>query len=462
MQGVAQGILPVGVKRGQRVLRMTRLRSTRARAWLAMAMAITMAMATSSGFGAEPEKAGSTVAGARWWKGNLHTHSLWSDGDDYPEMIAGWYKERGYHFLAFTEHNTMPEGDRWLAVTPKRGGGEVLVKYRERFGRAWVQERVVDGTNQVRLKPLGEVRTRFEEPDRFLVIPAMEITDRHLVAPLHVNAVNLRDEVAPAGGSNVLEVLQRNIDAVLEQRVRTGQPMFPHVNHPNFGWGITAEELMRLRGERFFEVYNGHPAVHNEGDATHAGMERVWDIVLTWRLGVLGLPAMLGLAVDDSHNYHEEAVGQSNPGRGWVMVRAVHLTPEALVHALEAGEFYATSGVVLRDFRRDGDVLRVEVEPETGVGYKIEFVGTRRGFDRGNEPVRTAAGAPLRQTHRYSDDVGRVLKTVDGPTGEYRWEGDELYVRARVISTRAKANPYREGEMEMAWVQPWVAAERTN
>jgi hypothetical protein len=23
-------------------------------------------------------------------EGNLHTHSLWSDGDDYPEMIAGW------------------------------------------------------------------------------------------------------------------------------------------------------------------------------------------------------------------------------------------------------------------------------------------------------------------------------------------------------------------------------------
>jgi hypothetical protein len=23
-----------------------------------------------------------SAAEARWWKGNLHTHSLWSDGDD--------------------------------------------------------------------------------------------------------------------------------------------------------------------------------------------------------------------------------------------------------------------------------------------------------------------------------------------------------------------------------------------
>ena len=33
----------------------------------------------------------------RWVKGNLHTHSLWSDGNDYPEMIVDWYARNGYH-----------------------------------------------------------------------------------------------------------------------------------------------------------------------------------------------------------------------------------------------------------------------------------------------------------------------------------------------------------------------------
>ena len=28
----------------------------------------------------------------RWWRGNIHTHSLWSDGNDFPEMIADWYR----------------------------------------------------------------------------------------------------------------------------------------------------------------------------------------------------------------------------------------------------------------------------------------------------------------------------------------------------------------------------------
>ena len=26
-----------------------------------------------------------------WYKGNTHTHSLWSDGNDFPEMIAKYY-----------------------------------------------------------------------------------------------------------------------------------------------------------------------------------------------------------------------------------------------------------------------------------------------------------------------------------------------------------------------------------
>ena len=32
---------------------------------------------------------------AKWYKGNLHTHTYWSDGDDFPEMVADWYKQQG-------------------------------------------------------------------------------------------------------------------------------------------------------------------------------------------------------------------------------------------------------------------------------------------------------------------------------------------------------------------------------
>ncbi|MBL9139742.1 MAG: hypothetical protein JNK85_27985 [Verrucomicrobiales bacterium] len=401
-----------------------------------------------------PALSASAESPPRWWKGNLHTHSLWSDGDDYPEMIADWYKQRGYQFLAFTEHNLLAEGQRWLSLTNARGGGPVFARYLERFGPDWVEQRTVDDSPQVRLKPLSEFRTRLEEIDRFLLIPATEITDRHLTAPIHINAVNITTVVPPQGGSNVLDVMQRNVTAVLEQRERTGQPMFPHINHPNFGWAITAEELMRLEGERFFEVYNGHPEVRNFGDASHASMERVWDILLTWRIAILGLPPMFGLAVDDSHHYHDFAVPKSNPGRGWVMVRARTLTPESIIHALESGDFYATTGVTLTDIRRDGNTLRLHIAGEEGVTYRTEFIGTRRGFDRANEPIRNAAGDRLRVTHRYSPDIGIVLAASEGPSPSYSFTGDELYVRATIRSSKAKSNPYRDGETEAAWTQP--------
>ena len=236
----------------------------------------------------------------RWWKGNLHTHSLWSDGDDYPEMITDWYKQRGYQFLGLTDHNTLQNSNKWVTIAKSKGGETAFDKYTAKFGQPWVNTREDDTAGkQVRLKMLEEYRGKFEDRGKFLLIQCEEITDRYKTAPIHVNAHNLRERILPQGGGSVVEVMQNNINAVIAQRERTGQPMIPHLNHPNFGWAITAEEFTQVKGERFFEVYNGHPKVYNEGDATHAGTERIWDIVLTKRLGELGCREFSVWTIDD-------------------------------------------------------------------------------------------------------------------------------------------------------------------
>ena len=78
---------------------------------------------------------------SRWWKGNLHTHSFWSDGDDYPEMIVGWYKEHGYEFLALSDHNRMQVGEKWIAALTNGVSGVALEKYLRRYGTNWVERR---------------------------------------------------------------------------------------------------------------------------------------------------------------------------------------------------------------------------------------------------------------------------------------------------------------------------------
>lgn len=393
---------------------------------------------------------------ARWWKGNLHTHTHWSDGDDYPEMVADWYAKHGYHFLALSDHNILSDHERWIPIAKSKGGQQAFDKYVMRFGEQWVETRGKDADKEVRLKTLGEFRGEFEKPGTFLMIQAEEITCRYLTAPIHICATNVRECIMPPKGTSVVDVMQKAVNAVAEQRKRTGVPMFPHINHPNFGWALTAEEMMQLENERFFEVYNGHPMVHNEGDAKRAGTERIWDILLTERLAELGKPAFFGLGTDDSHNYHNEPKKLSHTGRGWVMVRAKTLATEDLIAAMEAGDFYASSGVTLRDVQRGKKSLSVEIETEPGVTYTTEFIGTRKGYDRKSQPVTDESGTTMRTTRQYSADIGKVLAKVEGASASYKLKGDEIYVRARITSSKLKADPYREGEVEVAWTQPLV------
>ena len=42
--------------------------------------------------------------GARWFKGNLHTHTTDSDGQMSPDDCAALYRGRGYDFLSLTDH----------------------------------------------------------------------------------------------------------------------------------------------------------------------------------------------------------------------------------------------------------------------------------------------------------------------------------------------------------------------
>lgn len=398
----------------------------------------------------------------RWYRGNIHTHSLWSDGDDYLEMIALWYRERGYDFLGFSDHNVLSNTERWIDVLDSAGGRKAYDKLKARFHEGWVEERTVDGRLQVRLKRFDEVNREVGVPGKFLLMMGEEITDRFKNLPVHLNATNIQQLVPPLGGSSVYETMQNNVNAVVAQRERTGEPILVHMNHPNFHYGITAEELMRVRGENFFEVYNGHPAVHNSGNDEHASTDRMWDIILTRRIAELRMPVMYGLAVDDGHEYHNVPSRASEPGRGWIMVLADALTPGSLIDAIEQGRFYASSGVFFDKLVSSERGIELQVRQEPGVKYTIEFIGTRQGYDPTSQPVLNGDGEPLHATRMYSDDVGEVFKTVDGPHGLYRFGGDELYVRARVTSSKKHPNPSEPGETERAWAQPVLGPAAAN
>ena len=371
----------------------------------------------------------------KWFKGNLHTHTYWSDGDAFPEMVLDWYKSNGYDFVSLTDHNTLQQGEKWKKIPKSHIYQQAFDDYLSAYGTDWVEYSRDSAGLMVRLKTEEEYLPLFQDKD-FLIMRGLEITDSYNGKPLHMNATNVKNLIEPRHGNSVAEVLQNNINAVLEQREATGQPIMPHINHPNFGWAISLEDMIALKGERFFEVFNGHPSVNNYGDSIRLSTEQMWDAINIAYLE-RGQPIMYGIATDDSHYYHQFGPQFSNSGRGWVMVEARELNGNAIVEAMEEGKFYASTGVKLSNYRVKEGTISLTIEAEEGVTYKTSLIGVRKGRKK-----------------------AEVLAIKGGAEVQLAIPNDVLFVRTKIVSSRLKENPFEEGDFETAWTQPVVPQGR--
>ena len=367
----------------------------------------------------------------KWYKGNLHTHSLWSDGDDFPEMIIQWYKDNEYQFIALSDHNTIADSEFWYEIKERERKYKTLEKYQKRFGN-WVETKTDSTKTFVRLKTFEEYQSKLQNPGSFLIIKSEEVTSSFENKPVHINVTNLHEKIDPIRGSSVLDIMQRTLDAMHEQSKRLNIPMIAHINHPNFGYGISTEDLKQLNGERFFEVYNGHPAVNNQGNETHDDTETMWDLI-NIHYHREGKPLLFGVATDDSHRYHTFSSKDSNTGRGWVMVNSKKLDVHHIISAMENGDFYASTGVYLKKLYADQNQILLAVDPEPGVDYEIIFMGYQKG----------------------SEEVVE-LKKVKGTSASYDFQKEDVFVRVKIISDAKKNNPVMKDETKKAWTQPFL------
>jgi hypothetical protein len=395
-----------------------------------------------------------------WYKGNTHAHTFWSDGDEFPEMVAHWYKSHGYDFLAISDHNRLMAGQQWVKTgSHGRAPDSVLEKCRKQFGPDWLVLKGEEDQARVQLKTFDQVRAKLDEPGKFLLIQNEEISASCAQQPVHMNAINLAEPIAPASGVTVAETLKLNLALVREQASRLNRPILFQMNHPNFGpYAVSAEALAFAASARLFEVSNGHPGVHNLGDALHPGVEKLWDVANTIRIALMKAPPLLAVGSDDAHNYQNFAPTLANPGRAWIMVHANQPTAPAILDAIAGGDFYASSGVTLKStsFDADKQTVSVEVQPEPGVQYTIEFVGTLEGTDPKATIIESENGKKLTVPGvKYSAEIGKVLSSVKGTSASYRLTGKELYVRAVVRSDKPIANaPPGAAQLQQAWCQP--------
>ncbi|MBK7859767.1 MAG: CehA/McbA family metallohydrolase [Archangiaceae bacterium] len=319
-----------------------------------------------------------------WYRGAVHAHANWGAPQlptTSPDTVVRWYREHGYHFVAITDlnHLTAVEGLKGL----------------------------------------------FDAPGRFLVVPGIELSHEGLPGGKIVDTVGLfvaRQPPVP-GGAGVAAVLDAQARAI------RGAGGLPIAAHPNLTWAVTAADLAGSdvqAGPRFFELWNTEPGMNNGGGGGRPSTEALWDAALsTGRV-------VYGTAVDDAHHFYECDAREADrrlslPGRAWIMVRASELSARALGEALQRGDFYATTGVVLERYEVAGGSIRITLSDRTrDLGWS-----------------RPGANPQLYRTE-FIGKSGRVLASDESLQPSFVLTGAEPYVRARIVSSDGL----------VAWTQP--------
>ena len=237
------------------------------------------------------------------YRGNLHGHSTHSDGLNSSADVVRLYRAAGYDFTCLSEHYW--SNPRFCATT------------------------LNDSSNL--------------NKDDFITVLSAEL---HCHGKLHdrdglwhIIANGLPQDFAMARATETgPELVRRAVEA----------GAYVTIAHPEW-YSLTEPEALALAaaGAHGVEIYNHASAL----DAGRGGGTATVDFLLHngfW-------PHIT--ASDDSHDIPRDAFG------GWVMVAAQGLTSEAVLIALKAGDFYATTGPDFVSITRDGKMLEVETSP---------------------------------------------------------------------------------------------------
>ncbi|NNL95983.1 MAG: CehA/McbA family metallohydrolase, partial [Xanthomonadales bacterium] len=367
----------------------------------------------------EPLAAGTLPDGTAtfWFKGNTHAHAKieinsWSHGNAAPAEVVQWYHDHGYHFAAITDHN------RW------HGGG------------------VEDVAG-----------------DDFLMLSGMEITSDHRYPGVTQDGQR-RIHSTALGTKQPLNWTfeDPSVPYIIRQHVTDAENAggLAVLNHPNYAFQVQFQNIIDAPELGLLEIVNAHPRANQEG---HAGfrpsVETLWDELLSSGRQVWGV------AADDAHDFGWSGrlmrrFGAAPPGGAWIMVRAPKLQREDILDALESGDFYASTGVILGDVDWRENELRVAVNPalteaETSLSW-VEAAATE---------------VPSDDSHVVIEFIGvhgkRLHWTHDQYQASYSLPADQPYMRARVTYLKKKFSFFGADRARAfyAWTQPVFAVNES-
>lgn len=225
-------------------------------------------------------------AAGKFYRGNLHTHSTGSDGVLSPQEVCRRYQAEGYDFIALTDHFVG------------------LFNY-----------------------PITDT-TAFRNADFSTIFGAELHTGEMQNGNLwHILAVGLPADFSPPNAPDFRAHKGTESGADIAQRARDAGA-FVAIAHPH--WSAMSEaDASSITAAHAVEIYNHGCVVDNDRGEGFVTLEHL-----------LNSGRKLNLIVtDDAHFNTPDFFG------GWVMVKASQNSPDALLAALIAGEYYSSTTV---------------------------------------------------------------------------------------------------------------------
>lgn len=432
-------------------------------------------------------RAGGSAAPAqcKWFKGNLHMHTLRSDGEAFPDEAILLYKRLGYDFLALTDHHVVHEQEKWFdAARHRQFDASRLERFKERFPGFAPDERTNPGGGKsYRLRSFAELSSAHSEGGKFLLLSGAEHEDSLVDGKvLHCGFVNTKTPHAKKRVMSVESSVANLYDLYAHTSGIDSKTSMFVVNHPFWPYfDVSPKLLADVPQIRFFEIANAiSPSTYAPPEGAYTA-DKLWDYANACR-AFCGDPLLFGIAADDTHSYSrfygELFEGKKNPmNKCHVRVRAEALSVEAVMGALHRGDFYASNGIEFErlEFDRASGTLSVRAKPVSGRTMRIRFIGTRKRFDhdlgapievdlaalakKEGRPLRPTL-APRRSIPTIPDSVGVTFKEVLGVEASYTLGPDDLYVRAKVYTENRPDYVERTPPWTyVAWTQPYRVNE---
>jgi len=259
----------------------------------------------------------------KFHRGNLHTHSTRSDGVLSPEEVCRRYQAEGYDFIALTDHFVGLFDYPITDTSPFRN-------------------------------------------DRFTTIIGAELHTGAMENGYlwHILGIGLPLDFTPPDAPNFRSVKDSESGASIAQRARDAGA-FVCIAHPHWS-GLNEADARSITAAHAVEIYNYGCVVDNDRGEGFFILEHLLN----------GDRHLNMIATDDAHFNTPDHFG------GWVMVKATENTPEALLAALKAGEFYSSTGPEIKDIRIAGDTI--EVDCSAAATIIVQGQGTSMATLHGN------------------------------------------------------------------------------